>query len=317
MNRKNLSVLTLGLLLLGFLIVRCAPSLDPIIQFLDPPTMLRFVSGSDPIEPPIVVPVEVYFPPTVNPCAGNIPLPVDPDTLEVKLQRLLDTEVQEEWEIDTSGWLWDEAFETVTGEVTIGGEVAGHNRSAYGIWVSISNGSGVATARQLVRVEIPVTMFFGGYYPTKITSFTQTPAGCVLPDFAIELINDQLSEVVFGVQAPPASQIPATPAVFTNIPLIGNIDFPTSLDTENNNVNLAPVTIEGIDISLLEIPGYNCIVGGSADGVLYGEVAPWADLDGRMRVFNMSIGIGGGSGPCNLVTPGPECNIIINFDGSP
>lgn len=47
-----------------------------------------------------------------------------------------------------------------------------------------------------------------------------------------------------------------------------------------------------------------------------GEVTPGQDLDGSIRVYNITLELGGGTGTCDLVAA-PTCELHIAFDGNP
>jgi hypothetical protein len=47
-----------------------------------------------------------------------------------------------------------------------------------------------------------------------------------------------------------------------------------------------------------------------------GEVSPGLDLDGSIRVYDITLGLGGGTGTCDLVAA-PTCELNIRFDGNP
>jgi len=316
----------IGLLALGFLVVNYATPWgpteaqavgEPVIQFVSPDGTPRYVDDGDPIDPAIDIPVEVDFPPASSACAGT-PLPVITSTLAVTVNRQLDGAVLESWPVETSGWVWNAEGNNVTGQVTIGGPTSGQDRSLYGIQVCISNGTqGCATKG--IRVEHPVSGFTAGLYTTKGKSFTQTGAGCdLIPSIGLPFINDQMSTTEFLTIVPSGPEITAgaAEAEFIGIPLIGGITLPASLSEGTNDVLLAEVSVSGIDLSGIGLPGSNCSISGSADGSLMGEVSPGLDLDGSIRVYDITLGLGGGTGSCDLVAA-PTCELNISFDGNP
>lgn len=304
-----------ALLLLGSLAMPpVASAQDPAIQFVSPAGSPRYTAASDPTGDPISIDVEVAFPLEGSGCSPAPPA-VIPGTLEVTVQALLDASVQDEVTIDTSsGWTWT-GTDSVAGQVSVGG----FGWSLYGIKVCIENGAGSGCATKLVRVEHPVSEFVGRpLYFGRVTQFSQSPANCVIPSIAMSAINNaiKVAPPVY-ITAPPAADYPAEDVVFQELPLLGTVAFPGSLDTDENNVAMGSVTITGMDLGPLNIPGYNCLIGGSADGALYGEVSPNFDLDGLMRVFDISVGTGSGTGGCGLSTPGASCNIFLTVDGNP
>ncbi len=325
MRAKNYSVLMIGLLALGFLIVNHAlpwepvdaqAAGEPVIQFVSPAGTPRYTRTSNPIVPAIVIDVEVDFPVASSPCAGA-PLPVDRETLEVTLHRQIDGASQESWDVDEGTWTWDPVEDTVTGQVTIGGPDSGQDRSFYGIRVCIDNDSASACATKGIRVEYPVSGFTAGLYATKGTSFGQNPGCTLIPAIALPLINGQMAATEFLTIVPSAAEItpPATADVnFIGIPLIGSIDMPASLNGGDNQVDLAEVAVSGIDLSGIGFPGTSCEISGKADGTLMGEVSPGQDLDGSIRVYDISLSVVP-PGSCTLVAE-PGCELLIKFDGN-
>lgn len=322
MQMKNYPARMIGLLLVGFLTVPLGMvyAQGPVIEIKSPTGEPRYVRTSDPIDPEIIVDVAVEFPIVETPCVGANP-PVDTSTLEVYLWKVIDADMQEEWSVDTSsGWEWTGTDpDRVEGQVTIGGLGSGQDRSRYGIRVCIENEvERKCKLGGFLRVEIPVTNFFSASYETtRITFFSQDPAGCVIPGGLMGTINQLIATIAFPVGVNMSLSTATFGSMTTPLPLMGIVAFGTSLDEPNNNVVLEQVTIDGIDLSQLGVAGYNCLVGGSADGILLGEVSPWSDLDGSMRIFDISVELGGGIGGCSLTTPGPECNINFVFDGNP
>lgn len=330
MQAKNYPVLMIGLLVLGFLIVpRTAPwepaeaqaAGEPIIQFVAPAGTQRYVDDADPIDPAIDIDVEVDFPEAAAACSGA-PLPVDHTTLQVRVNRQLDGAVLETWDdIDESSWLWNEQFNHVTGQVTIGGATSGQIRSLYGIEVCISNAAKSRCATKAIRVEHPVSDLEYNAYESKAISFSQS-AGCGLIDpNLIPTLNTIMKNAVFYVYVPSAAEISGhtdDDVNFTNIPLLGIMNMTASLNGGTNNVDLAPVTVTGVDLGALPVPlppSYNCEISGSGDGILYGPVSPGDDLDGEIRVFGITLATGSGSGACTRDATG--CELLIKFDGNP
>ncbi len=322
MRSKSYSVLMIGLLALGFLVVNHATPWgpaeaqaqgEPLIVFQLPVGTPRYTATADPIEPVITIDVQVDFPAASTPCAGT-PLPVDPTSLEVTVNQQLDATVLDSWTVDTSGWVWNAENNNVTGQVSIGGETNGQGRSLYGIKVCIDNSSGSACATKGVRVEYPVSGFSAGAYDAKGTSFGQGGAGCnLIPSIAMPLLNQLMAEKAFLVVVPGGTGT----VNFYSIPLIGSIDMTASPSVPPaNDVLLAEVGVSGIDLSGIGFPGTNCVISGKADGSLMGEVSPGQDLDGSIRVYDIELAQGGGIGPCDLVAA-PTCELNVSFDGNP
>jgi hypothetical protein len=330
MRAKHYSVLMIGLLALGLLILNHAlpweppearAAGEPIILFVAPTDTPRYVDDGDPIDPEIVIGVEVDFPDASTPCAGA-PLPVDHTTLVVKVHRQLDGARLETWDdIDESTWTWDASFKNVTGQVTIGGAGSGQDRSLYGIEVCISNGSAQGCATKGIRVEHPVSEYVGGSYLSKASSFSQNPGCGLVAEGLLGIINGMMNDTEFGAIVPNATAISAGPpnniVQFPGIPLLGSMSMNASLNAGTNNIDLAPVTVTGVDLGAINAPlppGYNCEISGSGDGFLLGEVSPGADLDGEIRVYDITLGPGSGTGECTRDATG--CELVIKFDGN-
>lgn len=316
MQKKNISVLFIGLLLLGMLVIRCTPEpAIPVMTFLLPDPSVPFVSAEDPAttDPPFVVDVEVKFPPAVSPCAGNVFYPVLPETLEVTLQQLDDLDVLQEWDV-TSSMVWNETNNIVSGQVTIGGVGSGQSWAAYGILVSIRNSQARGGKMVVVRVERPVSELVGGDFDVDVTSITQSPPLCVLPDAALKVVLGIIEPLMpMQIYVPWGSSYPDQVLLPLPDP-IGAILVNAYLDEQANDVVFEPVTMQGIDLGPFNLPGFNCLVGGTADGYFNGQVDP-DDIDGAARVFDMVIGLGSGTGDCLLDTPPAECQLIISLDG--
>jgi hypothetical protein len=321
----------IGLLVLGLLVApytvpwepaEAQAAGEPVIVFVSPPPgdELRYTRTEDPIDPAITVDVAVAFPIVETPCAGANP-PVDTSTLEVYVVRWLDSEVLESWAVDTSsGWTWTAtAPDRVEGQVTIGGPDSGQNRSRYSVSVCIRNAVGRKCGNGYFRVEFPVAEFTAAVYDARGTSFSQGGAGCALipiPDVAIPLINQAMAATEFSVFVPSGAGMAggAGTVSFDQIPLIGSIYMPASLNEVANEVDLAEASVSGIDLSWTGFPGTNCLISGKADGSLLGEVSPGQDLDGSLRVYDIQVGPGVGAGTCELLAA-PTCEFNIWFDG--
>ncbi len=314
MRGKNLPVLVLGVVLLGFFVVRCSQPMVPVIQFIAPTGSTPIVAETDPLDAPQTVDVEIAFPPTVNPCAG-MTYPVFPETLSLSLQQMDDTQVVQEWPIDASGW-WNETQDRIQGQITIGGETSGQSWAAYRIKATISNAQGPVEASVSLRVEKPIEQLTGGWYDVKVVSIRQTPENCILPQIALGVVHDIMAQYPpLQVQIPAGSEYPD--AITFPLPdPIGPLTLYAVLDVTSNDIVFPdPVTLAGIDLGPYNIPGFNCLVGGSGDGWVDGEVDP-EDMDATIRIFDMSVSTGSGSGSCNLSPPSEDCVLWVTLDGN-
>jgi hypothetical protein len=115
------------------------------------------------------------------------------------------------------------------------------------------------------------------------------------------------------IYAPGGSEYP-TSILLPLPPPIGALVVDADLDEGANDVVFDPVSMAGIDLGPFDIPGFNCLVGGTADGYFNGQVDP-DDIDGVARVFDMEVGLGTGTGDCLLATPPAECQLFIALDG--
>lgn len=332
MQKRNCSVLMIGLLVLGLLVAPYnlpwepaeAQAQVPVIQFVDPPPgdEPRYTRTGDPINPVITVDVEVIFPIVETPCAGVNP-PVDTGTLEVSVLRLIDRAIQEpiaenEWPVDTSAWLWTGTDpDRVEGQVTIGGLASGQDRSQYCVKVCINNALGTNCERGgYLRAEVPVAEYSAAVFSaTRGAGFSQGGATCnLIPGAAIGFINGAMASTEFYTIVPPNG---AGTVQFIGIPLLNSINMTASPSVPPaNDVLLAEVGVSGIDLSGIGFPGTNCVISGKADGSLLGEVSPLWDLDGSIRIYDIDLSLGGGAGTCDLVAD-PSCELNVKFDGNP
>jgi hypothetical protein len=319
MKRSSYFVLALGVFLVGLFTVRCTEPTIPIVRFLSPMAGVPIVAEVDPLDAPVVVDVEVAFPPAVNPCAG-LTFPVLPGTLAVTLRQMDDLTVVNEWAIDASGW-WNETNDAIAGQITIGGESSGQSWSAYSVCVNIANAMGPVPYKvcQTVRVEKPIATYTGGTYEVRITGISQSPDGCILPKVLLAPVNQIIATLDFDVTTFDAADYPTSIALPLPDP-IGMMYVDAQLDVPNNDLAFDPVThaIDFGQINLpIEVPGVNCLVEGTATGAIDGQVLP-DDLDGKIAVSQIAVSQGSGQGSCTISTPSdPACKLYIAIDGDP
>ncbi len=317
MKRSRFVVPAVGLFLIGLFTVRCTDPTIPVIRILSPTSSDPVVAEVDPLGAPVVADVEVLFPPVVNPCAGAT-FPVLPETLSVTLKQLVDGTPVNEWAIDASSW-WNETFDAIQGQITIGGESSGQSWGAYLLCVSIENLEGGAEeACSSLRVERPIAEFAGGQFQVRVARIEQSALNCLLPQFALDEIMNLFAAETFDVTVPDGDGYPASIVIPLPEP-IGEIEVEAALVPETNDIVFSPVTLAGIDLGLYEPLnplGLNCLIGGTADGSIDGQVDP-DDLDGRIRAFDLTIGLGSGGGSCILKAPAadPPCRLIVTIDG--
>ena len=109
MRARNYSILMIGLLAVGLLILNHAlpweppearAAGEPIILFEDPAGTPRYMDpDAGEIDPEILIDVKVNFPPGASACAGN-PLPVITDTLTVAVNQQIDGTVSASTPVD-------------------------------------------------------------------------------------------------------------------------------------------------------------------------------------------------------------------------
>jgi hypothetical protein len=316
MRKRSVPVLFVGLLLLGLLIIRCTPQpVTPAIGFLQPDPSIPIVTADDPatLESPMVVDVEVKFPPSIDPCAGSISYPVIPGTLQVTLQQVDDLALIQEWDV-TDSMVWNQTNDAISGQVTIGGVGSGQSWAAYRVRVFIRNSQGAGARTVDIRVEKPVTELMGGHFDVDVTSITQRPPYCILPNAALSVVLGIIEPFMpMQIYVPGGAEYPSSILLPLPDP-IGELDVDADLDEPGNDVVFEPVSMAGIDLGPYDIPGFNCLVGGTADGAFNGQVDP-DDIDGVARVFEMEVGLGTGTGDCLLATPDPDCQLFIALDG--
>ena len=130
-------------------------------------------------------------------------------------------------------------------------------------------------------------------------------------------MNDMIAQMFFQVTLFDAGVYPT----WVSLPLpspVGTIDVYARLDEPNNDIAFDPIG-HAIDFGQLNmpIPGGNCLIQGTADGAIDGQTPLPDDLDGTIRVSEMQVSVGSGTGDCILTTPDPECSLYITIDGDP
>ncbi len=314
MRKARLLAMGLGLLAISMLVIRCVPTpVTPAIVINAPAYNVPVVAAVDPATTPIPLAVDVSFPLAASPCGGQA-YPINRDTLLVKLQMLNAAgAVAQEWTIDASSW-WSQTEDRIQGTITIGGAGSNQSWALYQLEVSISNSQGPATVYQAIRVERPIADFPGGTFVVHVTGLGQSPSNCLLPQVAFDVVMNLISGQTFNVTLPAGSGYPAD----ITLPLpepIGTLVVHATLDTANNNIAFDPVTLSGIDLGPYNVPGFNCLVGGTADGAIDGQVFLGV-LDGTIRVSNMNVAVGSGTGACNLSQPSSSCNLSVGLNGT-
>jgi len=318
MKRSSTLVLACGLLMVGLFTIRCTEPTIPIVKILSPGAGVPIVAEVDPLDSPIVIDVEVSFPPAVNPCAG-LTFPVLPETLTVTLKETDDSVPLNEWVIDASGW-WNDTFDSISGQIAIGGESSDQSWGVYSICVYIENEMGPVKGQKCraVRVEKPITTFTGGTYEVRITGLNQSPSACILPDILLGPVNEMLAPLTFEVETYDAGIYPTSIDLLLPDP-IGIMSVTARLDEANNDLAFDPLT-HTIDFGQLSLPipieGANCLIQGTAQGAIDGQTRP-DDLDGHIGVSQIEVTTGSGAGDCALSTPDPACTLFISIDGDP
>lgn len=153
--------------------------------------------------------------------------------------------------------------------------------------------------------------FQGGTYNLHITALSQQPADCLMPQALLDVLVDLITGIYVPVYLPPPNAYP------TDI----TIDLPEPIGTIVIEANytggqlvFTPVTLRGIDVGSYNIPGYNCVVGGTGSG---GTTLLSRDrVVVNILITDMSATQSpNGSGPCNL-SPSPNCTLTVTLEGT-
>ena len=155
----------------------------------------------------------------------------------------------------------------------------------------------------------PNCAFPGGTFSLHIEEINQQPANCVIPQLLLDLILPIVRGTAYPVVLPPEEGYPTN--INLPIPLFGPIELYAQM--VGGELVFDPIEIQDIDLSTFNIPGLNCIVGGTAEGTTEG-LSPDA-FEVVIDISDMSVAQGNGIGPCTLNQPAPECTLTVTSDG--
>jgi hypothetical protein len=156
--------------------------------------------------------------------------------------------------------------------------------------------------------------FEGGTYQTGVSSLTQEPIGCLIPNWALVLITPIISGISFDVELPSGVEILDSGNAY---PLTLNLPDPLapaevilSLDTTYDNILMDGPDSYTVDLTGL-VPQFDCVITGSADGIFDDINAQ--ELTGSLTIRITDVQPSPG-GSCALNTPGGDCDLTVNID---
>ena len=312
MKAKRIVQVGLSFLVLCLFALHCGDPNLPTIRIVSPADNTVFVGEAVPYTLP--VPVEVTVP--APGCGGTGPA-IDPNTFTALLARLEDGDVVSEVDVasyfvgaqdpETKVWTWTAA----SLELSSFGD--------YQLNFTIQNASGQGANTLTFRLEQAVAQFPGGTFIMGVSSLTQTPSNCLLNDFLIGAIYGLISGMTFPLSLPSGAAIIASGnSYFMYIPLpapLGNIPVYLSLDEPNNDYLIDGPDVYTINLTgLVPLPGFDCVITASADGVF--NDMDTNDPDGSLTIAISDVQTSPG-GTCTLVAPTGDCSLIVGMDGDP
>jgi len=152
----------------------------------------------------------------------------------------------------------------------------------------------------------------GRPYSFTVTGLSQASPPCPFTDLQIAVILALFSETHYLVKLPLAEAEFTTVEIVLPIPIIGPLTV--TARREGGELVFDPETLEDIDLGELGVQGFNCLVGGTADGRTEGFGND--SLQVIVRITGMSVSPGTGVGPCTLTEPGQDCVLQAVSDGT-
>ena len=160
----------------------------------------------------------------------------------------------------------------------------------------------------------------GGSYEMRAWDIEQDPGGCLLAPAAVLIVRPILRGIVIPVDIPSGEVIVdffgnAYP-LDINLPVFGLITVDLSLDGTYENMLMDGPDVYEADTSGLGIPGADCVITGSADGIF--DDINTEPLTGSLTIDIASVEDSPG-GTCSLLKkPTEACAITVILDaGSP
>jgi len=148
----------------------------------------------------------------------------------------------------------------------------------------------------------------GTTYSFAVKGLDQDGPACLIPQSLLAPLVQLLSETAYSVVIPHRAAFPRS--ILLDIPLFGPISVNARL--VGDALQFDPVEISGIDLSQYEIPNLNCIVGGRAKG--WTSELGSDTLEATIRISNMSVTKGPGTGECLLTVTEP-CTLTVVSEG--
>jgi len=307
---KTGAFVRIGLALLVFCLlgIHCADPNLPTINVVSP-TKTAFAPESLPTS------VEVAFRVPVPGC-GATTFPVDPDSFTATLTRRLDGRSLEETDITAA---FSRAQDPGTGAYTYTAVLAFANYGDYEVYVTIQNGRGMGFQSLLLRVEQRVAAFQGGDFAMRVSSLRQEPPNCLFPDVVLGVIMDIIRNSVFRLVLPSGADIVQAGFYPLTISLpfpLGQIDVLLSADEGANEILIDGPASYTIDLTgLAPLPGFDCVITASADGV-FNDLDPY-DPDGSLTIGILQVEPSPQGQGCTLHTPSGTCSLVVGMDANP
>lgn len=259
--------------------------------------------------------VEVAFSVPVPGC-GATTFPVNPDSFAATLTRRLDGQSLEEIDITAD---FSRAQDPGTGAYTYTAVLEFADYGDYEVYVTIQNGRGMGFQSLLLRVEQRVAAFQGGDFAMRVSSLKQQPPNCLFPDLVLSVIMDIIRNTVFRLVLPSGADILAGgsyPLTIALPPPLGLVDVMLSADEEANEILIDGPASYTIDLTgLAPLPGFDCVITASADGV-FDDLDPY-DPDGSLTIGILQVEPSPQGQGCTLQTPSGTCSLVVGMDANP
>lgn len=307
---KTRKFVRIGLSLLVFCLlgIHCADPNLPTINVVSP-LENTFAPESLPTS------VEVAFRVPVPGC-GAATFPVDPDSFTATLTRRLDGRALEETDITAA---FSRAQDPGTGAYTYTAVLEFADYGDYEVYVTIQNGRGMGLQSLLLRVEQKVASFQGGDFAMRVSSLKQQPPNCLFPDVVLNVIMDIIRNTVFRLVLPSGADILQSGSYPLTIALplpLGLIDVLLSADQGENEILIDGPDSYTIDLTgLAPLPGFDCVITASADGV-FDDLDPY-DPDGSLTIGILEVEPSPQGQGCTLHTPVGACSLVVGMDANP
>jgi len=310
MKARNAVRIGICLISFCFLTIHCADPNLPRITIVSPEQNAVIQSSAVPYS---LDDVELSVP---VPGCGATTVPVDPETFSATLTRLVDGEVlPPETDVTSS---FDYILDSETGAYTYTGTVELADFGDYQIHFTIQNVTGEGANTLIFRLEPTVEEFPGATLTMSVSSLKQQPASCLFSDLVLPIIYGIIKPKTFELTLPSGADMAGGPYfLYISLPMpLGDIPVWLSLDVLNNDILIDGPDIYTIDLTgLAPIPGFDCMITASADGV-FNDIDP-NDPDGSLTIGITDVQPSPWGEGCTLSPPTGDCALIVGMDGDP